>query len=116
MIKVLYITSTLKRTGPTNVLFNLISELDRKIYQPIILTLSPEDENFPSLWETFESLSIEIFSIHLSRLKGFLFGTKKIKKFINDHSIQVIHIFGFRGDLLISSRQFAGIKIISTIN
>jgi glycosyltransferase involved in cell wall biosynthesis len=116
MVRVLYIVSTLKRTGPTNVLFNLIKELDRTEFQPVILTLSPEEKDFPSLWKAFKELSIEIHSLHLSRIKGFMIGAKKLKKFVSEQGIQAIHINGIRGDLLVAHQDFRHIKIISTIN
>lgn len=116
MVKILYISSTLKRTGPTNVLYNLIAELDRKKFHPIILTLSPEDPNYPSLWDSFKKLDVEIHSFNFSRMNGFLVGIKKIKKFIELQNINVVHIYGFRGDFMVNNKISKKVKIISTIN
>lgn len=116
MVKVLYIVSTLKRTGPTNVLFNLIAELDRDKFEPIILTLSPEEPNAPSSKNIFLKIRVNVFSLHLSRLQGFLFAKKRLKEFVNDHNVGIIHLMGFRGDLLINHKNFKRTKIISTIN
>lgn len=116
MIKVLYITSTLKRTGPTNVMFTLISELDKQNFEPIVLTLSEEDANFPSLLSDFKNIEVKVISLSLSRLKGFVLGQKNIKNIVNTLDIDVIHIYGFRGDMLIRKSDYKGVKIISTIN
>jgi glycosyltransferase involved in cell wall biosynthesis len=116
MIKILYITSTLKRTGPTNVMFNLIAELDKNTFQPIILTLSNDDPDFPSLRNEFEQMDVKIISLSMSRLQGFLSGTKRIKDIVEKNEINVIHIYGFRGDLLISPKKFPTTRVISTIN
>lgn len=116
MIRVLYISSTLKRTGPTNILYNLIAELDRSNFEPIILTLSEEDSRFPSLWSSFEDLNVKIFSFKFSRLKGFFEGQKKIKDFIEKQNIDVVHIYGFRGDVLVNANISKHVKVISTIN
>lgn len=116
MKKILFVTSNLRRTGPTNILFNLIEKLDQSIYSPIILTLSEESQNYPSLSDEFIKLGITIHCLGLSRISGFIYGSKIIKKFIVDNNIDVVHIFGFRGDFLINSNSFNNIKIISTIN
>jgi len=116
MVKILYISSTLKRTGPTNVLYNLIAELDRKKFEPIILTLSEEDPNFPSLWEAFEDLNVKIFSFNFSRIRSFISGRNEIRKFIVQQKINVVHLYGFRGDLMVNSAISKNVKIISTIN
>jgi glycosyltransferase involved in cell wall biosynthesis len=116
MITILYITSTLKRTGPTNVLLNLLLKLNKNNFKPIILTLSNEDSNYPSLYSTFEKIGVKIIPLSLNRINGFLFGTGRIKRVLQKNSINIIHIFGFRGDLLINKTNFPGIKVISTIN
>jgi glycosyltransferase involved in cell wall biosynthesis len=116
MIRVLYISSTLKRTGPTNILYNLIAELDRNNFEPIILTLSEEDARFPSLWSAFEDLNVKIFSFKFSRLKSFFEGKKKIKDFIEKQKIDVVHIYGFRGDVLVNANIAKHVNVISTIN
>jgi glycosyltransferase involved in cell wall biosynthesis len=116
MTRVLFISSTLKRTGPTNILYNLIAALDRSKFEPIILTLSEEDSRFPSLWSSFEDLNVKIFSFKFSRLKGFFEGKKKIKKFIETQNINVVHIYGFRGDILVNSNVSEKVKVVSTIN
>ena len=81
MKKILYIVSTLQRTGPTNVLFNLVSHLDRTKFQPVILTLSPENNSHYTLQAEFLKLDVEIHSIGLSRIAGFLLGNSKILEF-----------------------------------
>jgi len=114
MPKILYITSTLKRTGPNNVLYNLISELNREKFEPVILTLSAEDPNFPSLWGDFEDINVEIYSCNFSRIKGFISGKREISKFVKDHNIDAVHIYGFRGDCLVDSKISK--SVVSTIN
>jgi glycosyltransferase involved in cell wall biosynthesis len=116
MVRLLYIVSTLKRSGPTNVLYNLIAELDKNQFTPIILTLSPENDKFPSSLKSFEGMGVEIHSLHLSRIKGLVSAAAQIKKFVADQNVKVIHLFGFRGDLLIKPKHYKGITIISTIN
>ncbi|PVX46594.1 glycosyltransferase involved in cell wall biosynthesis [Flavobacterium sp. 103] len=115
-IKVLYIVSTLKRTGPINIMSNLISELDKSKFEPLVLTLSKEDDRFPSLCDSLGNMGVKILSLSLSRAKGFFFGRKKIKEIIFQENIGVVHLFGFRPDLLVNSRKFSNVKIVSAVN
>ncbi|MFT5759453.1 MAG: glycosyltransferase involved in cell wall biosynthesis [Alteromonadaceae bacterium] len=102
MKKILYIVSTLKKTGPTNQLSYILKYLDRTRFSPIILTLSPEPED--SMKEYFENvLMVSIYSLHLSRLTGSVLAHYKINQFIEEHSIDVLHSQGLRADSLIAS-------------
>lgn len=106
MLKVFYIVSTLGRSGPTNQLFNIIKNLDRSNFEPILLTLSPEPSD--SRWLDFQLLDIKVFSLNRSRLGGVLFYKKKIETIINNIQPSLIHTQGIRADVLVS-------KIDSTI-
>jgi glycosyltransferase involved in cell wall biosynthesis len=116
MINVLYVVSTLKRGGPNNVLYNLISEINRDLFNPKILTLSKEDGTSTSLWNDFLKLNVVIQSLNLSRFKGFINGKSMLKAFAKNNHIDVIHIYGFRGDLMVNKSDFKNIKLVSTIN
>jgi len=97
-------------------LFNLISELDRDRFKPLILTLSAEDERFPSLWKSFKEIDVRIESLKLTRLSGFIKGKIELKKIINELNIDVIHINGIRGDLMVKKKDFNNQLIVTTIN
>ncbi|TDE13136.1 glycosyltransferase family 4 protein [Dyadobacter psychrotolerans] len=116
MKKILYVVSTLRRLGPTNVLYNLISKLDRSKFYPVILTLSPEDPNHHSLEHDFELLEVEIHKLNLSRIEGFFWATSKIFNFVKSNKIDIVHINGFRGDWLTRRNKNNKLKIVTTIN
>ena len=86
MKNVLYIVSTLQRSGPINIVYNIIEEIDRTKFAPILLCLSPESKNKISALNEFRDLNVEIHSLELTRLKGFLLGRAKIsvrRKWLN---------------------------------
>ncbi len=96
MIKVLYIVSTLKRSGPSNQLFNLLKYLDRNIFDPVIITLSPEPKE--TSFEKLESLNITIKSLNLSRVLGIFRGNKMLRKIVNEIHPDIIQTHGIRAD------------------
>lgn len=113
MKKIVYIISTLKKTGPTLVLFNIIKNLDSNKFKPFVVTLSPEPAD--TMIKEFKSLNIDIFCIDLNRIKGFLFGGFKIKKIMKDINPDIVHSHCFRSSLL-SALFLRGYKRIVTVH
>lgn len=97
-MKVVYIISSLKRTGPVNVLHNIIKYLDKSKIEPIIITLSPEPEEGSRIAD-FKEMGIKIHSLELSRLKGYFFAPAKIKKIIKTINPDLIHSQCLRSNL-----------------
>ncbi|WP_066161420.1 glycosyltransferase family 4 protein [Aliarcobacter skirrowii] len=102
MKKILYIVSTLKRSGPTNQLSYIIKYLDKAKYEPTVLTLSPEPKDDSMKNYFTDTLGVRIETLGLSRLKGLFFAKNLIKKFIKDNDIDLVHSQGIRADMLMS--------------
>ncbi|HHF3234750.1 glycosyltransferase [Vibrio sp. Vb0877] len=100
MINILYVVSTLKRSGPTNQLFNIIKNLDRSAFKPHLVTLSPESSD--SRWSDYEKIGVNLYSLNLSRLSGVLFSKSSLGKKIADIKPDIIHSQGIRADMLVS--------------
>lgn len=112
MIKVLYIISTLEKTGPVNVLFDIIQNLDRKQFKPIILTLSTEKSN--SIKAKFEALDVNIYSMKFQGILGYL-QSFKIKNIIHKIKPDIIHTHCFRSTLF-TALYLKEYKTITTIH
>lgn len=101
MLNVLYIVSTLQKSGPTNQLFNLINNLDRERFEPYLITLSPEPND--SRWADFEKIGVRLTSLKLSRIQGLFFAKRKLNAFLEKLQPDLIHTQGIRADSLLSS-------------
>ncbi|GAM69588.1 glycosyltransferase [Vibrio sp. JCM 19236] len=99
-IKILYVVSTLARSGPTNQLLNIIRNLDSESFEPTVLTLSPEPSD--SLKSKYDELNIRIHSLGLSRIKGLLHSKSMLTDFIKKNKPSVIHTQGIRADSLLA--------------
>ncbi|MEA1989302.1 MAG: glycosyltransferase [Pseudomonadota bacterium] len=97
MKKILYIVSTLKRSGPTNQLFNIIKNLDSSLFEAHLITLSPETSD--SRWADYEVLGVRMQSLELTRLKGLFFAKYKLNKLVEGISPDLIHSQGARADV-----------------
>jgi glycosyltransferase involved in cell wall biosynthesis len=112
-MKVLFLVSTLERSGPTNVIFNIIKYLNRQIVEPIILTLSPETSN--TRIEDFDRLRVKIFSYHKSRLHWILSDMRDLLELMETISPDVIHSHSLRPDIT-SAKHFNNYIRICTIH
>ena len=112
MIKTLYIASTVKRCGPTNQLYNLIKYLDRSIFKPLIITLSPEPAD--SRWHDFEELGVKLYTLGLSRIKGLFCVISKLKRIISELDVDIVHTQGIRADT-IAALYLDGCRTVATL-
>ncbi|MBG0763197.1 glycosyltransferase family 4 protein [Acholeplasma laidlawii] len=94
-MKILYIVSTLQRSGPINVLYNITRDLDVNDY--VILTLSPE-ESEKSMKSDFEKLGSQIIALNLTRMVRKKQVLNNIKEVISSNNIEIIHSHGLRAD------------------
>jgi glycosyltransferase involved in cell wall biosynthesis len=95
---ILYIVSTLKRSGPTNQLYNLIKYLDRTEFEPHLVTLSPESDD--TRWSDYQVLGVQLYSLGFSRIEGFFYTKKQLLELLIRINPDIIHTQGIRADLL----------------
>ena len=71
MKQVLYMVSTLKKSGPTNQLSYIIKYIDRSRFNPIVLTLSNEGHD-SAISHFVDKLGVRVDTLGLSRLNGII--------------------------------------------
>ena len=101
-MKIIFIISTLKKSGPTNQLYYLIKHLERNCFEPHVITLSLE-LNQGSAWADFEALGVQLYTLGLSRIKGVFFSKKHLRSLVDRIGPDVIHTQGIRADMLNAS-------------
>jgi len=101
LIKIVYIVSTLKCAGPTNQLYYIISNLPQDKFEWHLITLSPEPKD--SRWADYESLGVKLYSLNLSRLRGFFYAKCDLRQLMGQIMPDLIHTQGIRADSLVSS-------------
>ncbi len=112
-IRILYIVSTLQKSGPTTQLYGLISTLPKEKYVIKIITLSPEPQE--SRWNEFVSLGVEADSLNMNRVEGMFFAGNRLRDVINRFKPNIVHSSGIRSDLLIC-RMRIGVSWCATIH
>lgn len=99
-IRILYVVSTLRQSGPTNQLLGIVGNLDKTKYDAEVLTLSPEPNN--SRINDFITSNIKVYSLNLSRLQFQLKGKQSLKRYISKFKPDIIHTSGVRADTVVS--------------
>lgn len=112
-MKVMYIVSTLKRSGPIIQLLYIIKNLDRNKFKPKIITLSKEPSD--TLKDKFIDLNVDIDSLNLSRVMGLFLSKSKLMNIINKEKPDIIHSHGIRADYL-SSYYLEKFPRVSTLH
>lgn len=100
-INILYLISSLNRCGPVNVLFSLVSKIDRTKFRPIIITF--KQENKESRIYDFENLGIKII-----QAKGIGSFIGKIYTVIKNEEVKIVHSHGIIPDfcnLMVSPKK-----------
>ena len=111
---IVYIVSSLGKSGPTKQLFNLVSNLDRNHFLPSIITLSPEPNS--SMWDSFSQLDICLEPMNLTHRVGLYFARKKLKYFFRSHQSTIVHSQGIRSDYINSTLTHLTHRIASQRN
>ncbi|MGL5901271.1 MAG: hypothetical protein ACRCZO_01170, partial [Cetobacterium sp.] len=113
-IKIAYLVSTLNKSGPINILYGIVKNLDLKKFEITIITLSSSNEN--SMTETFTELSCNIINLNLRRIKDVFKYKKEITKILIEKEIKILHSHCFRADYYSSNLKIKELKKISTIH
>lgn len=100
-----YVVSTLRATGPTRQLLNILRHLNRCQCKPYVVTLSPEPVD--SLWPAFEAAGVPVDSLGLDRLSGLFVARAAIAAWMRQRGIDVLHTQGVRADVIGSGLRAA---------
>ena len=113
-IKVLYIITSFEKTGPIQQLYNLISNLDKDLFEVKLITVYDEKENVASMIEDYKNL-VSWSCIKTSKLQMLLGCVPKIKQEISAFNPDVIHTSGVFPDYMVS-RMRTGRHVMTSRN
>lgn len=98
MKTVLFLITTLRRTGPVNILFDLIKYMDKSVYNVHVLTLCAEEGD--SRWPEFEAEGITVSTLDLPRGWRFVTVAPRLRRVTQKIKPDIVHSIGFRADVL----------------
>lgn len=105
MLRIVYLVNQLRKSGPVNVLKNIIIHLDRSKYSPVIVKFMNDDKT-RSITDEFIELGVEVYNLQLSFWDLELRTAKvakRVDKLLGDLSPNIIHTHGYH-PVLVASR------------
>lgn len=104
-IKVLYLMTSCRRCGPTQQTLNIIKNLDRNIFEPILVTIYEEPND--SRLGDFISYVSKHDKIIMKKWEVLLGKDKRIREYIEAERPDIIHTIGVFPDYLIAKMGFS---------
>lgn len=91
--KIVYVITNCKNSGPMNQTLNIIKNLDRKTFQPIVITLFNEDLG-NSVVQRYLDVVPEFYCLNMSKIQSILFGKKILKNKLEEINPDLVHGVG----------------------
>ena len=100
MEKVLYFVPSLERSGPTNQLYELASNIDPERFAPTFVTLSPGNPEKEDPRFTRQGWDVHVLGMSLKQY--FVSGKHRFRMVVDKIAPSIIHTSGVRCDYLVS--------------
>ena len=114
--RIVFLVSTLRQSGPTVQLFNIVRHLDSGEFDPVVVTLSAEPRD--SMLGAFREMGTRVESLSLTRTRSMLGGLRRRIGRLLAFELEsgcVVHSQGIRPDV-IAARELAGLTRVATIH
>lgn len=92
-IKIVFVETNCKNNGPIKQTYNIISNMNRDIFEPCLVTIWPEEPK-NSIIEEYKKLQIPVISANLSKYKSVIIGGRKLEKIFSKLNPSIIQGVG----------------------
>lgn len=92
-IKLAFVVTNCKKTGPIQQTLNLLRHLDRTEFEPALITLWPEEAG-NTLLEEYRTLGVPVYSAGLSRAQSILWGRRAVGQILRRLEPDIVHAVG----------------------
>ena len=89
MMKILYVINSIKNNGPTNVLINMVKNIDKNKFKVNIMTII--NENDIELIKLLKNIGINIIELNYKKSFWTLFKSKEIIEIVKKEEFDIIH-------------------------
>lgn len=93
-MNVVFLLTACKKKGPVEQMLNLITYMDRNVFNPVLITIYNEPDDGTSQLQKYLNLGIEHDFIPLSKADVLLGRTEKLRKKLDELHPSIIHAVG----------------------
>lgn len=112
MRRIAYVINFIVKGGPSAVVLNMIHNLDRTRFEPVLITLF--EGNSPEIVAREKEAGLKVVECgHKSRFQFLLHGLSEYRRILEDNHIDIVHGHGFIPDVM-NARLGKPFKTIST--
>ena len=118
MINIAFITNSVKRCGPVNVIYDIIENLNRVLFNPMVITLAITGDftKQDSREEEFKTRGIHVIKLNIAYMQLELMSkavAKKIDKILIEESIDIAHLHGYHPVII---GQYLSVPTVVTLH
>lgn len=103
-IKIIYIMTSCRKCGPTQQTLNIIKNLDRNVFDPILVTIYKEGSD--SMLDSFIPYVVKHYNVNMNKKAIILKRNKKMRIFLEEQKPNIVHSVGVFPNYLIASVGF----------
>lgn len=92
-IKLAFVVTNCKKTGPIQQTLNLLRHLDRAEFEPALITLWPEEPG-NTLLEDYRAFDIPVYSVGLTWAQSILWGRRAVGQILRRLEPDIVHAVG----------------------
>ena len=92
-IRIAFVVTNCKRTGPINQTWNIIRYMDRNKFEPLLVTMFEENEN-NTMIDCYYELGIDVYCAGLNKVQSILYGKKRISKLLERIKVDIVQGIG----------------------
>lgn len=118
MKKIVFVINRLIKSGPVDIVYNIVKNIDREIYEPIILVLRKKEE-YRSVLDDFSKLNINVVFLNFNFFQmeaGFKKCSNTLDDFFIQNSIKIAHAHSYQAVILLSKCSSLSKKIVTFHN
>lgn len=104
MVKVAFFVNSLIKAGPVNVVYDIIINIDRNAFEPIVFVLRNYVE-YRSLLDKFKEINVEVIFLDFSLLTMELHSHKCsriVESILDEREIKIVHAHSYHAAIILS--------------
>ncbi|MBE5991554.1 MAG: glycosyltransferase family 4 protein [Paenibacillaceae bacterium] len=92
-LKVAFVETNCKKNGPIKQTLYIIQYMNREVFDPVLVTIWPEEED-NSMINEYKEINIPVFTANISKVKSIYEGKRVVKNILEDIKPDIVHSVG----------------------